>query len=417
VKQLIPFPVLYRSIISLPASAREVLTVFLLLLSVVRVQAQPSLTLTPKVSETLIFPEQPLHTHGSSLVQLPNGDMLAAWFQGSGERTADDVRIMGARLKKGSKQWGTPFLMADTPHLPDCNPVLFLNHEKKLFLVWIAVQANLWEQSILRVRTATDYGGNAAPAWSWQDNILLKPDDAFAREVKAKLDAMPEHGIGWAGYAPQYDKQISEAATDPVKRSIGWMTRIKPLLLENKRIVLPLYSDGYNLSMMAISDDDGATWLPSMPLVGRGPIQPALARRKNGTLVAYLRDSGDWPPQVQVSESTDNGQTWSAATKTDIPNTASVELLVLKDGRWAFIGNDIHDGRYRLALFLSDDEGKSWNQKTYLEHKSKDQGGYSYPCLIQGGDGLLHISYSWHADKNRKSIKYVVVDPKALKSR
>jgi len=404
----------YRSEISLCTFIKQAFLVCLFLCSM-QIQAQPNLTLAPRVFETLIFPEQPDHTHGSSLVQLPNGDMLAAWFQGSGERTADDVRIMGARLKKGTRQWSAPFLMADTPHLPDCNPVLFLNHEKKLFLVWIAVQANRWEQSILRVRTATTYDGDAAPAWNWQDNILLKPDDAFAHEVKAKLAALPEHGIGWAGYAPKYDEMISEAATDPVKRSIGWMTRIKPMLLENKRIVLPLYSDGYNLSIMAISNDDGATWLPSLPLVGRGPIQPALARKKDGSLVAYLRDSGDWPPQVQVSESVDKGQSWSRATKTNIPNTASVELLVLQDGRWAFVGNDLHDGRYRLALFFSEDEGKSWTQKTYLENKAKDQGGYSYPCVIQADDGLLHITYSWHAQKNHKSIKYVVVDPKTIK--
>lgn len=379
------------------------------------VEAQSAPKATPVKTETLVFPEQEEHTHGSSLVKLPNGDMLVAWFQGSGERTADDVRIMGARLPKGETQWSKPFLMADTPHIPDCNPVLFLNHEKKLFLVWIAVQANQWEQSILRVRTSTDYTGNAAPAWSWQDNILLKPDERFASEVKAKLNAMPEHPIGWAGYAPQYDRMIIEAATDPVKRSIGWMTRIKPLLLGNGRIVLPLYSDGYNFSLMALSDDDGATWLPSLPLVGRGPIQPAVVQKKDGRLVAYLRDSGDYPPRVQVSESTDGGRSWTAAIKSDIPNTASVELLVLQDGRWAFVGNDLVDGRYRLGLFLSDDEGQSWKWKTYLENKGKEQGGYSYPCLIQAQDGLLHITYSYHADKRRKSIKYVVVDPKNIR--
>lgn len=102
----------------------------------------------------LIFPLQSQHVHGSSLVELPNGDFLVAWFQGSGERTADDVRIMGARLKKGTSSWSEPFEMADTPHLPDCNPVLFLTGNK-LFLVWIAVQANRWEHSILRVRTTT----------------------------------------------------------------------------------------------------------------------------------------------------------------------------------------------------------------------------------------------------------------------
>ena len=48
------------------------------------------------VSEEFIFPTQSEHTHGSSIVMLPTGDLLAAWFQGSGERSADDVRIMGA---------------------------------------------------------------------------------------------------------------------------------------------------------------------------------------------------------------------------------------------------------------------------------------------------------------------------------
>ena len=69
--------------------------------------------------------------------------------------------------------------------------------------------------------------------------------------------------------------------------------------------------------------------------------------------------------------SEDNGESWSYATKTAIPNTASVELLVLKDGRWAFVGNDIADGRYRLVLMLSDDEGETWKWKEYLENDPK----------------------------------------------
>jgi hypothetical protein len=54
---------------------------------------------SPIVKSMLIFPPQHLHTHGSTMVNLPNGDFLAAWFVGSGERTADDVKVMGARLK------------------------------------------------------------------------------------------------------------------------------------------------------------------------------------------------------------------------------------------------------------------------------------------------------------------------------
>jgi predicted neuraminidase len=363
------------------------------------------------VQEQLIFPLQEKHVHGSSIVALPNGDMLAAWFEGSGERTADDVRIMGARLRKRDTQWGAPFLMADTPGLPDCNPVLFLNQEGKLFLVWIAVQANRWEQSILRLRTSTAYDNAGAPMWDWQDNILLKPGDSFHQEVVKKFKELPATGAGWSEYAPLYDEMIIEASTDAKKTSIGWMTRIKPLTLPSGRLLLPLYSDGFNFSILAISDDDGETWTESKPIVGRGPIQPALAQRKDGEIVAFMRDSGDAPNRLQRSYSSDEGMTWTASEKSTIPNTASVELLVLDDGRWIFLGNDVDDGRYQLAMYFSDDEGRTWRSKMYLEDEKKGFGGFSYPALIQDTEGQIHVTYSYHLQEGGKSIKYLKIDP------
>lgn len=368
------------------------------------------------VREELIFTPQHEHSHGSSIVALPNGNFLAAWFQGSGERNSDDVRIMGARLEKGKKEWSKPFLMADTPGLPDCNPVLFLNQKGKLFLVWIAVQGNRWEGSILRTRTTTDYNKAGAPLWQWQDNILIKPGKEFPAEIDKKFDEMPELEHGWAEYAPLYDDMIRDASKKQVIRSIGWMSRIKPLILDNGRIILPLYSDGFNLSICAISDDHGDSWIPSLPIVGRGPIQPALALRKNGDILAYMRDSGDAPARVHQAVSKDNGYTWTYTEKTDIPNTASVELQTLKDGRMAFVGNDITDGRYQVVLMISDDEGETWKWKEYLENDPKKGGGsYSYPCLIQTEDGLLHITYSSNTGEQNKSIKHMVVNPDKIK--
>lgn len=366
------------------------------------------------ISQELIFPLQELHVHGSSIVSLPNGDLLVAWFEGSGERNSDDVRIRGARWIKSEGSWSSPFELADTPHLPDCNPVLFLNKEMELFLVWIAVQANRWENSILRTRSTTDYLGTGAPNWQWQDNILLKPDDSFSREVQEKLDQLPELKSGWAAYAPPYDQQIKDASKNDTYRSFGWMTRIPPLALSDGRMLLPLYSDGLNLSLVAISDDQGKTWKPSAPIVGRGPIQPSLVRKSNGEIVAFMRDSGDSPARVQISRSADRGEHWTPAYKSDIPNTASVAVIQLKDGHWAFVGNTNDDGRYQLMLWLSNNEGQTWSKKILLEDHEKDGGGYSYPCIIQTEDNLLHITYSYHLNQTEKSIKYLKVDPSKL---
>ena len=125
-----------------------------------------------------IFPPVSEHVHGSTIVELPNGDLLAAWFQGSGERWADDVAIIGARRKAGSTQWSKPFLMADTPGFPDINPAMFLDSQERLWLVWYAVIANQWETSLLKYRISEDYADQAqAPTWAWQEVLHVKPGD------------------------------------------------------------------------------------------------------------------------------------------------------------------------------------------------------------------------------------------------
>jgi predicted neuraminidase len=361
-----------------------------------------------------IFDLQGKHVHGSSIVECPNGDLLACWFYGSGERTANDVLVQGARLKKGFNKWSPVFTMADTPDLPDCNPVLFIDKKQKLWLFWIAVQAARWERSVLKYRTSLDYQKDGAPKWHWQDVILLQPGNNFAQEVSVKLDQLNRDEGMWAEYALPYSQLIKEAAKDPVKRQTGWMTRIHPLMLSTGRILLPLYSDGFNVSLAAISDDEGETWKASLPIVGYAPIQPSIIQKKDGILVSYMRDSGDSPNRILISTSEDDGNSWSAAIDTDIPNPgSSLEVIALKDGRWIMIFNDTENGRHQLALALSDDEGKSWSWKRYLE---KAAGGFGYPSIIQTKDGKIHATYSYHVAEGR-TIKHVELDVDWIKNR
>ena len=75
----------------------------------------------------LIFEPEAWHNHSSSIVELPNGDLFACWYHGSGERKADDVRVEAAHLRKGSSHWDDRFTLVDTPGFPDTNPALFID--------------------------------------------------------------------------------------------------------------------------------------------------------------------------------------------------------------------------------------------------------------------------------------------------
>ena len=358
-------------------------------------------------STKYIFPFQDKHVHGSSIVELPNGDLLSSWFEGSGERNANDAMIKGARLKKGAKEWGKPFILADTPGHPDCNPVLFMNSNNRLFLIWIVVQANRWETSVLKYRYSDEYNGKGAPEWKWQDVILLKPDDKFVESVKEGFKVSGKSGLSWAEYAPKYEDMIYEAAKDQKKRETGWMTRIKPTTLSSGRIILPLYSDGYNFSLMAISDDDGINWTASLPSVGRGNVQPAIIEKSDGSLIAYMRDNGDEPGKIMVSSSNDEGFTWSPAEKIELPNPgASIDAIKLKNGHFLMIYNDVDDGRHSLAVSISEDEGRTWRYTRSIENTQKGEGAYAYPTVIQSEDGKIHTTFSYHVKEN-KTIKYV----------
>lgn len=301
-----------------------------------------------------IFPPQSLHSHSSSIVELPDGRLMACWYIGSGERTADDVKIQAAYLPKGATQWERPFTLADTPGFPDTNPVLFVDRDQRLWLIYPTILDNRWEGALLKLRI----GG-------YFDNLLLIPPD-FPEKVPA-------------------DKLLTR---------LGWMPRVHPLQLPSGRVLVPLYSDTFDLSLIAITDDGGLTWRASQPLISQGGVQPSLVRRKNGAIVAYMRDNGPPPQRILVSESKDDGLTWSPVVDSDIPNPgSSVEVISLKDGSWCMVLNDTEKERHRLSIWFSDDEGKSWPRKQVLEEDP--QGSFSYPSVIQSSDGTIHVTYSY----------------------
>ncbi len=354
-----------------------------------------------------IFPLVKQHVHGSTVVELPNGDILAAWFQGSGERWADDVAIMGARLKAGKQKWSKPFVMADVPEFPDINPILFLDPRGRLWLMWYTVIANQWETSLPKYRISEDYMRQAgAPKWSWQEVLHVKPGDSsergiqpgdrFVKSIERQIEEYAKYLSENANLSEQVKRKILErrkawGANILAKargenmmrrgqlrdasggysqkqlgyayfRRVGWQTKNKAVIVNKNRLIIPFYSDGFDFSLMAITDDCGKSWRFSEPLVGPGNIQPSIAIKADGTLVTYMRDNGPPPQRLHMSTSKDAGMTWSTVKDSELPNPGSgADLVTLRNGHWVIAYNDTEDGRHSLAVSITTNEGKTWD--------------------------------------------------------
>ena len=347
--------------------------------------------------KTDLFPPERWHNHGSCVVQLPDGQLLAVWFHGSGERKADDVRIEGARCIRG--QWGPRMPMADTPGYPDTNPSLFIDSRQRLWLVYPTILANLWESALLKVHVSSQYQGRGAPRWDRQDVLHVTPGPEFDQEVARVLPALQQAATspGWSEATRREVQEYLDAfqshTTNRLYRRLGWMTRAHPQVLASGRILMPLYHDGFSASLVARSDDGGVQWTTSNPLVGGGNIQPSIVMGRSGQLVAYMRDNGPPPKRLMQATSIDDGASWGPVTDSPIPNPGSgAEVIRLRDGSWLFVGNDTEDGRHRLSLWLSRDDGTTWPWRRALEEVPGES--FSYPSILQARDGRIHVTYS-----------------------
>lgn len=136
------------------------------------------------------------------------------------------------------------------------------------------------------------------------------------------------------------------------------------------------------------SDDHGATWHVGGVTAGAGANEPEIVELADGTLLMDARqNSGNhrwrwW--------SNDGGTTWSAPAPGDITITpVDASLIRLGDGRLAFTG-PIGPGRTDLALWLSDDGGRTFTVAGII---ATGHAAYSVAQQLPGGDlGVVYES-------------------------
>jgi hypothetical protein len=286
---------------------------------------------------------------------------------------------------------------------------MFVDHQGRLWLVWPTILANLWESALLKFRRTQNFEEPGPPRWQENGVVHITPGPEFDAALTAWADVV-ENRVANANLPDEDRTEVARylgimrgKVGDKLYQRLGWMTRAHPYVLES-RLILPLYHDGYSCALMAVSDDAGATWKTTAPLLGGGNIQPTLARRRDGTLVAFMRDNGPPPKRILQSHSGDRGLTWSPVTDGPIANPGSgADVVVLQDGRWLFVGNDTEEGRHRLVVLMSEDEGRTWSRRRYLENDPPGRlaGRFHYPSIIQAKDGTLHVTYSHHLSRER----------------
>src|SRR5262249_7168540 len=141
----------------------------------------------PFLTSELIFPLEHWHDHASAIVETPKGDLLVCWFHGSGERQADDVRVEGARLRRGARVWSPRFTMADTPGYPDTNCTMFIDPTGRLWLMWPTILANEWHTALMKYRTSSDYSRDGPPRWETSEVLHVTPAPEVADAVCRSL--------------------------------------------------------------------------------------------------------------------------------------------------------------------------------------------------------------------------------------
>ncbi|MGR2857546.1 glycosyl hydrolase [Erwinia sp. 1181_3] len=361
-----------------------------------------------------ILPSSCPQNHAANLLPLPDGDVLCVWFGGTQEGIAD-ISVWCSRLEKGSERWSDAVKLSDDPTRSEQNPVLFLDPDNVLWLLYTAQKSGNQDTAIVRYRQSTDFGQSWGPIAT-----LLDQPGTFIRQPVVVL----ANG-DWL-------LPVFYCRTQPGEKWVG----------------------NNDDSAVKISRDKGKSWHDVAVPDSTGCVHMNITLLKDGSLLALYRSR--WADHIYQSRSDDGGQSWSAPQATELPNNnSSIQVTTLANGDLALVFNAmsaegaserrtslydeiedeeddvavaaepvIHSGktafwgapRAPMTLAISRDGGKSWPFRRNLDEgdgycmtnnsQQKLNREFSYPSIKQGLNGELHIAYTYF----RQAIKYVRVE-------
>lgn len=335
--------------------------------------------------------------HACTLAMAPDGALLAAWFEGSREGASDVSIRMHRYPSEFFGDWGTGGGVKPLAHAPKETGV------------------DMW-QALTRERLQT--------LTSRSIRKLGNPLLWFDAAGRLHLSVVSVSLGGWSGSA------INQLASDDGGKTwvdarrmiltpflnLGSMVRTQPQVLQDGSIGLPAYHEFVQKWGQWIRMTPSGTVLHSAPMLRYegGALQPAVVAISPTDAVAALRTGGRPPRKVSWSATSDAGESWPLrpdnATR-DIPNPdSSVAMIRLQDGSLLMACNPTEQGRNRLQLFRSMDDGTTWKPSRTIAASADSSREFSYPALVQARSGLIHLGYTYQ----RKAICLCTFSPEWL---
>jgi formylglycine-generating enzyme required for sulfatase activity len=242
------------------------------------------------------------HNHQPSVTALPNGDLLAVWYNTLRE-SGRELKILASRKRYGSRNWDTASLFIDIPDRNEHGTVVWSNGRDSLFHFFGLAAANTWDELALVMRYSLDNGA------TWSVPRFIDPKRRFQNQVIASMmrgadgvirltaDATPESWGGtviWtsADGGRSWTKP-AEGRPTPVFREGGsgaWIAGIHAPITEPEPGRLLAFGRGDNIEgtmPMSISVDGGHTWTyhrSPFPAIGSGQ-RATMQRMPDGSIV------------------------------------------------------------------------------------------------------------------------------------
>ena len=303
--------------------------------------------------------------HAPSVVLLPNGDLLCAWFSGPFEAAVNQV-ILASRSTDQGQSWNKAEILANFPHKSNFDPAFIADGER----TWFFFSAGRW---------------NRYP---------------FVHDERAG-------GIGPASYHTYHRQSTDNGRTwsEPAPFRGTFFCRSNGIKLSSGELLLPVYTltkqGEEDEAMVCRSVDGGKSWA-----LGRGVKcpggndEPTIAEVSGGNVLMVLRtrDGFLWRTYSQ-----DKGESWPAPQKDQLDAAAaSANLFRLADGRILLThGPCKPPQRTLLTMRVSADDGRSWSTPLTIaevkgEATDRGQGDrqVTYPSVTQLRDGTVLVVWA-----------------------